>query len=192
MSMFTIFSYKDLRNTNKKSTMIQTVDDFRTIITSFTDKNWNPIKSPTDKNTTCQQRLARNLWKIWKWISLSFHKWAREINDFFLGFPRLSVGFPGNIWTLLHWWHHDTDKNQNTTYRQGLERNSQNGTCDLISSVNRSDIGGRGKMFPGPGSWGPGTNKNRLFSTMDGNMEISFPVFEKIKAWIKKCLISLK
>ena len=104
MSMFIIFSYKDKRNTNKKSTMIQTVDDFRTIITSFTDKNWNPIKSPTDKNTTCQQRLARNLWKIWKWISLSFHKWAREKNDFFLGFPRLSVGFPGNIWTLLHWW----------------------------------------------------------------------------------------
>ena len=48
--------------------------------------------------------------------------------------------------------YHDTDKNQNKTYRQGLERNSQNGTCDLISSVNRSDIGGRGKMFPGPGS----------------------------------------
>ena len=46
--------------------------------------------------------------------------------------------------------YHNTD--QNTTYRQGLERNSQNGTCDLISSVNRSDIGGRGKMFPGPGS----------------------------------------
>ena len=162
--------------------MIQTVDDSRTIITSFTDKNWNPIKSPTDKNTTYQQRLARNLWKIWKWIPwVSIREQEKKMISSWVS-PDFLWVFQGISEPCYIGDYHDTDKNQNTTYRQGLERNSQNGTCDLISSVNRSDIGGRGKMFPGPGSWGPGTNKNRLFSTMDGNMEISFPVFEKIKS----------
>ena len=38
--------------------MIQTVDDFRIIITSFTDKNWNPIKSPTEKKYNLPTKIG--------------------------------------------------------------------------------------------------------------------------------------
>ena len=55
------------------------------------------------------------------------------------------------------------------TYLQGLVVNSAKGTACVNSSISNLLIGGLGKIFPGPGSWGPGIIINLLFSKRGGN-----------------------
>lgn len=57
--------------------------------------------------------------------------------------------------------------------------NSANGIFFLISTVANLESGGRGKMFSGPGSWGPGMNTNRLASNKRGKLEIISPKEKK-------------
>ena len=65
------------------------------------------------------------------------------------------------------------------THLHGFVENSANGIFFLISTVANLESGGRGKMFSGPGSWGPGMNTNRLVSNKRGKLETISPKKKK-------------
>ena len=61
---------------------------------------------------------------------------------------------------------------------QGLEVNTLIGIFSVMADVKTIGIGGLGRMFPGPGSCGPGMNTKRLFSVSGGNSATNLA-----KAW---------